>query len=76
MNKTHLQRLGSRVRAERVLLGLSQEELASRAGMHRTYLGGIERGERNVGLLNLISISKALCVSPAVLFKDFESKAI
>ena len=58
------------MRAERERLGVSQEELADRAGMHRTYLGGVERGERNVGLLNLIRIARALQVSPALLLKD------
>ncbi len=63
------------MRAERERLGVSQEELADRAGMHRTYLGGVERGERNVSLLNLVRIARALRVSPAVLLKDFESRS-
>lgn len=70
VTQTDLHRFGSRVRAERERLGVSQEELADRAGMHRTYLGGVERGERNVGLLNLIRIARALQVSPALLLKD------
>jgi len=68
-----LKRIGNRVRAERLRLGISQEELAERAGIHRTYLGGVERGERNIGLVNLINIARALRVFPAVLFKDLES---
>lgn len=75
VSQTDLQRFGSRVRAERERLGVSQEELADRAGMHRTYLGGVERGERNVGLLNVIRIARALRVSPAVLLRDFESRS-
>ncbi len=75
MKKKALQRFGARVRAERERLGVSQEELADRAGMHRTYLGGVERGERNVSLLNLVRIARALRVSPAVLLKDFESRS-
>ncbi|MCC6524986.1 MAG: helix-turn-helix transcriptional regulator [Polyangiaceae bacterium] len=71
MSQTDLQRFGSRVRAERERLGVSQEELADRAGMHRTYLGGVERGERNVGLLNVLRIARALGVAPAALLKDF-----
>ena len=72
MDYAPLKRIGNRVRSERLRLGISQEELAERAGMHRTYLGGVERGERNIGLLNLINISKALRVPPAVLLKDLE----
>lgn len=71
VDRTDLQRFGNRVRVERERLGVSQEELADRAGMHRTYLGGVERGERNVGLLNVIRIARALGVEPADLLKDF-----
>ena len=51
---------GKKVRALRLAKGLSQEELAFRAGVHRTYLGGIERGERNPSLKNIAAIAKAL----------------
>jgi transcriptional regulator with XRE-family HTH domain len=70
VSQTDLQRFGSRVRAERERLGVSQEELADRAGMHRTYLGGVERGERNIGLLNLLRIARALGVTPGSLFEE------
>jgi transcriptional regulator with XRE-family HTH domain len=72
MVEKDLQRFGARVRAERERLGISQEELADQAGLHRTYLGSIERGERNVGLINVIRIAGALGVVPSVLFKDFD----
>lgn len=72
MSETDLQRFGSRVRAERERLGVSQEELADRAGVHRTYLGSVERGERNVGLLNVLRIARALGVAPSLLFKDLD----
>ncbi|MBK9265742.1 MAG: helix-turn-helix transcriptional regulator [Polyangiaceae bacterium] len=71
MGQDDLERFGARVRAERERVGVSQEELADRAGLHRTYLGGVERGERNVGLLNVLRIARALGVAPSVLFKDF-----
>ena len=52
--------LGKAVRAKRLSLRLSQEGLAERAGLHWTYIGGIERGERNLGLLNIVKIARAL----------------
>jgi transcriptional regulator with XRE-family HTH domain len=59
---------GKRVRELRKAKGLSQEELAFKAGIHRTYIGGIERGERNPSLKNIASIAKALGISPSELF--------
>lgn len=72
MRSKDLQHFGIRVRGERERVGISQEELADRAGLHRTYLGGVERGERNLGLLNVLRIARALSISPAVLLKDFD----
>ena len=57
---TALDLLGATVRTCRRRLGLSQEALADRVGLHRTYIGGIERGERNVALLNLLRLARAL----------------
>jgi transcriptional regulator with XRE-family HTH domain len=66
---SELQRhFGKRLRELRLERGLSQEELAFRVGMHRTYLGGIERGERNPSLRNLAAIAKGLGVSLPELF--------
>ena len=62
------ERFGERVRSLRQSKGLSQEELAFKAGMHRTYLGGIERGERNPSLRNIAAIAKALGVTLSELF--------
>lgn len=62
---THV--FGQRVRARRTALKLSQEALAHRAGLHRTYVGSLERGERNVALLNIVRLGKALEVDPAEL---------
>jgi len=61
-------RFGLRVRRLRKDRGLSQEKLAFDAGIHRTYLGGIERGERNPTLKNITRIARALGVSLAELF--------
>lgn len=62
-------RFGQAVQALRHELDVSQEELASRAGIHRTYLGDIERGNRNPALINICKIAVALGVKPADLFK-------
>ena len=59
---------GERVRELRRARGLSQEELAFKAGVHRTYLGGIEQGTRNPALNNIAAIAKALGVSLPELF--------
>ena len=60
MKKEVLIKFGKKVRDERTKLGLSQEELASRAGVHRTYIGMIERAEKNITLENIEKIAKAL----------------
>ena len=56
-------KFGNRVREMRIAQGLSQEVLAQKSGLHRTYIGGIERGERNVSLNNIQKISIALCIT-------------
>ncbi len=60
MKKEVLIKFGKKVRDERMKLKLSQEELASRAGVHRTYIGMIERAEKNITLENIEKIAKAL----------------
>jgi len=56
-------RLGKRVRELRTSLGWSQEKLGEKADLHPTYVGGIERGERNVSLDNLAKLSRAFQIS-------------
>lgn len=64
MNKKDiLVKFGQRIRDERKKLGLSQEELADRAGLHRTYIGMVERAEKNITLLNMQKIATALNVN-------------
>jgi transcriptional regulator with XRE-family HTH domain len=57
------------VRRHRQALGLSQEELAERAGVHRTYVGMVERCEKNVTIYNIQRIAEALEVDPDVLLR-------
>lgn len=63
---------GMKVRAQRLAAGLSQEQLASLAGLDRTYIGGIERGERNPTLKNISRLAQALKVPLSCLFENIE----
>jgi transcriptional regulator with XRE-family HTH domain len=56
-------RFGRAVRKRRERLGISQEEFADLCGLHRTYMGGIERGERNISLANIEKIARALRIA-------------
>ncbi|MES2671126.1 MAG: helix-turn-helix transcriptional regulator [Pseudomonadota bacterium] len=67
-----LHKFGCRLRDLRQRESLSQEELAQRAGIDRTYVGGVERGERNLSLLNVKKLADALGISPKDLFDDVE----
>jgi transcriptional regulator with XRE-family HTH domain len=62
-------RFGKAVRARRHKLGVSQEEFADICSLDRTYVGGIERGERNLALLNIEKIANAFRVSISELFR-------
>lgn len=71
MKREILIKFGNKVRDERIKLGLSQEELASCAGVHRTYIGMIERAEKNITLENIEKVCKALNLRIGDFFKDF-----
>jgi transcriptional regulator with XRE-family HTH domain len=65
-----LRQLGTRIRTERQRLGLSQEELADRAGLHRTYVGAVERAERNISLGTLWLLADTMGVRESSLIDD------
>ena len=71
MKKQILIKFGKRVREQRGKLGLSQEKLAERAGVHRTYIGMIERAEKNITLENIEKVAKALNLKLFNFFSDF-----
>lgn len=62
-------RIGLALRAKRIAVGLSQEELSFEAGLHRTYIGAVERGEKNVTLRNIVRLAKALKVEASDIMK-------
>lgn len=68
-----LRLFGARVRELRAVKGWSQEELAERCGLHRTYVGGIERGERNLSLENIDRVARALGVSIEEFFRGIRT---
>lgn len=65
-------KLGNAIRAARKARGWSQEELAFQAGLDRTYIGSIERGERNIAALNLVKIAAVLGVGVGELLEGGE----
>ena len=65
-----LKNFGDRVRVLRLELGISQEKLAFDCGLDRTYISGIERGKRNISLVNIHRVADALGVSASALFQN------
>lgn len=63
---------GTAMRKYREAAGLSQEEFARRAGVHRTYVGDVERGERNVSIVNMARIASALEIPLSRLIREME----
>ena len=63
-------RFGKALRKRRHKLGVSQEEFADLCGLDRTYVGGIERGERNLALVNIEKLARALRISLSDLFRS------
>jgi len=67
--KVAIEKFGSKIRDIRATKKMSQEDLGFRTGLDRTYISGIERGERNLSLKNIIKISSALEYSISELFE-------
>lgn len=67
-------RFGRAIRRRRAELGISQEELAARAGLHRTYVADVERGTRNVSLENIAKLAAALNMSISALFDSLSTE--
>ncbi|MBN1184377.1 MAG: helix-turn-helix transcriptional regulator [Bacteroidales bacterium] len=72
-NKDILIKFGDKVRLLRKKNNLSQEELSFKAGLHRTYIGMIERAEKNITLINIEKIAKALNVDLKELFNESQT---
>jgi len=68
-DKELLQKVGERIRRFRIEAGLSQEKLSFECNLDRTYIGSVERGERNIALINLNKLAKALNVSISILLE-------
>jgi transcriptional regulator with XRE-family HTH domain len=68
------ERFGYAVKTRREALDLTQEELAERAGIHRTYLSDVERGARNLSLVNIERLAAALTLTMAELFAAVEKE--
>lgn len=66
------EKIGIALRNYREQSGLSQEQLSFKANLHRTYVGSVERGERNISVINIIALCKALKVKPSDLFKNLD----
>jgi transcriptional regulator with XRE-family HTH domain len=71
-----LRALGAAVRTVRLARGLTQERLAEGAGLHTTYVSDIERGRRNVGVINLDHIASALSVDLPTLMRETEARRV
>lgn len=76
MQDIALKKLGDQIRSVRREKGMSQERLAALSGLHRTYIGGIERGERNIGFINLLRLSRALGTELSILVDGIDSEEL
>lgn len=70
MDNNFIKKFGQEIRRHRIKANFSQEKLAELSGLHRTYVGAVERGERNISLQNIKRITDALNIEVAKLFED------
>ena len=70
--KNVLQIFGDYTRRLRMQIGISQEELAELSCLHRTYISGVERGNRNISLVNIVRLAKALEITPSELLEGIK----
>lgn len=68
--------LGEAIRAKRHELGLTQEQLAENAGLDRAYVGAVERGERNISVVNLFLLAEALKTQSSVLLNGIDGRLL
>lgn len=73
-NDENLKIFGQKLKYERSKINLSQELLALKSGLDRSYIGGVERGERNISLINILKLSETIGISPSVLMEGFNEK--
>ncbi|MFJ7375480.1 helix-turn-helix domain-containing protein [Lysinibacillus capsici] len=73
-NIQYQKKFGMAIRDYRNKLGISQEGLAEISGLHRTYISEVERGARNISLINIYKISKALNITASQLFQKIEEE--
>jgi transcriptional regulator with XRE-family HTH domain len=72
MNRAVLIQLGKAIRLHREALGITQEDLADRSNFHRTYIGQVERGERNPSFISILALTEALEIMPATLLDSYQ----
>jgi transcriptional regulator with XRE-family HTH domain len=71
--QTYIKALGQAVRELRKAKGFSQESFADAVGLHRTYMGAIERGEQNLTIKNIVKVSDTLGIEPSKLLTEAEN---
>lgn len=71
-DESYIKALGQAVREHRKAKGFSQESFADEVGLHRTYMGAIERGEQNLTIKNIVKVADTLGIEPSKLLKEAE----